>query len=93
MSDDHLQEPAPQPQLDDETAISEGVVHDVGIGILGAAGWDGLKAASHYAIDRWRDSGEPVEGQPPWLRQGDDIVDLTVDGDWDWPIDFNDFDS
>ncbi len=93
MGDDHLQEPAPQPQFDDETAISEGVVHDVGIGMLGAAGWDGLKTAGHYAIDRWRDYREPLVGPPPWVNRDNEVVDLTVDRDWDWPVDFNDFDS
>ena len=101
MADEHLEEPVTQTRPEGGAALSEGAVSDIGAGILGAAGWDGIKSVGRYAIDRYRIGAEPIgdslgmldaKGEVDELTAKADFVDLTIEGDWTRPIDFNDFD-
>jgi hypothetical protein len=88
--DDELREVVPDRPPTDETALGEGLVSDLtgaGLGMAGAAGWDGVKAIGREGLSRfqtWHDSrNEPP--LPPGGGQGADSASET--GDF---IDFTD---
>jgi hypothetical protein len=94
VDDPFVTEVAVAPSLDasDETAVLESVVLAVAAGAAGVGGLAGGVAAVANTIHHWRDGrAEPdrpaAQPEPQSHLVLPPGVDLTVDGDWDEPVD------
>lgn len=88
MSEDHeIREAAPESGGGEETAgLRESLITDGAVAFGAHAAYDALKYAAVRARDSFRHEATPTtyaDGPAPT------IDDLTVDGDWDDPTDFN----
>jgi len=94
MADEYeIREVVPTPELGaEETAIAEGLVRDAALALGGPAAYDGLKLVGRHALDRWQSRGT-LDGPPEWINQGEGGLRFDPDVEWDFPIDFNDYDD